>query len=220
MKHFISLSTIAVLGLFLSVTANATVITCTDTAGNTGSGGKNASSSIEYWTGNVSASNCGPFVGNDSNDLTAALGGYGYDLSANSGADGGWVELDKLDVLTHIEIINDKPVEVFDGVQGGGIITGTGWGGTSGTFTFGANAGYSNYLIALKFDGVYATYLSNVGATNWGWNTDVDSDGGFALSHLSVYARYPTTVPEPDSIALIGLGLIGMGASARRRRKL
>lgn len=41
----------------------------------------------------------------------------------------------------------------------------------------------------------------------------------FRVSHISEYDGGTTTVAEPASIALMGLGLLGMGATIRRRRK-
>ncbi len=177
--------------------------TCTDTAG-TGSGGANASSSITTAgateAASVSTSNCGPWLGNDSNALTAAAGGYGFDLFDSVSAPDGWLELDKADG------------------GDGTLITGTGWGGTSGTFSF-ADAGYDDYLIALKFDGVYSTFLSDSWADNWSWNTDPDGDNKFAISHLTVYVRNPSQeVPEPAIVGLLSIGLLGMVVTRRRMK--
>ena len=42
---------------------------------------------------------------------------------------------------------------------------------------------------------------------------------GEGLSHLVLYANGERTVPEPGTLALLGLGLAGMGFATRRRRK-
>ena len=187
--------------LLFAGNASATVINCADTAGNSGSGGADASSSITtagVTSGaTVSNSNCGPWPGNDSNDLTATTGGYGVDLFSAANITG-WQVLDK--------------AEGADST----LITGTGWGTSQGTFSF-ADAGYSDYLIVLKFDGVYSSFLSDSWADGWGWNTDTDNGGQFDISHLTVYARNP--VPEPAIVGLLSIGLLGM-VVARRRMKL
>ena len=189
--------------LLFTSNASALVIDCIDTS-NTGSGGANASSSITTAGvtagATVSNSNCGPWLGNDSNDLTATAGGYGFNLFDSVTDPNGWIELDKA-----------------DGADGS-LITGTGWGTSSGTFSF-ADQGYSSYLIALKFDGVYSTFLSDSWADGWGWDTDPDGDNKFDISHLTVYVKDPSSVPEPGMVGLLAIGLLGV-VVARRKMKL
>lgn len=76
----------------------------------------------------------------------------------------------------------------------------------------------------------YNTTTVDCDATNWSsadclagayavtqgsWNTE---SFGNALSHISFYdGAGGTTVPTPSTLALLGLGLIGMGAMRRRR---
>lgn len=138
---------------------------------------------------------CGPYAGNDSEENVDGLFGYA-----------GWDLLDKTD---DTEGSND------------GIITCTGCNGSlSGSFSF-TDVGRELYLIVLKFDGVFSAFLSDSAAADWLWDTDYDGDEKYASSHLSVYGfgdRDDEEVPEPGTLGLLGLGLLGIGIARRRNR--
>tara|TARA_R110000868_G_scaffold159_3_gene1692 strand:+ start:80564 stop:81139 length:576 start_codon:yes stop_codon:yes gene_type:complete len=57
------------------------------------------------------------------------------------------------------------------------------------------------------------------GATSGTFSYDKLTGGGGGLSNMKLWSRgAPTTVPEPGSIALLGLGLVGLVASRRKQR--
>lgn len=178
--------------------ANAGEFVCVDD-GSAILDGKIRSSSITTDGATLDISECGPWVGNDPKDFPATLYGDGWNGGQNPDPDG-WVELDKADG------------------GNGTLITGTGWGTTSGTFSLN-NDQYHDYLIVLKFDGVFSAFLSDTGVfTDWGWNTDVDGDNKFAISHLAVYVR-GDTVPAPGPLVVMAIGLVGM-LGLRRVKKV
>lgn len=99
--------------------------------------------------------------------------------------------------------------------------------GTSGTWSIDPTFwdSFSSGAIGFKFGtggepDEWFVYSLEGGATGGDWDFfygSLNKTTGGGLSHLTLYSK-EVTVPEPGTIALLGLGLIGLGL-ARKSRK-
>lgn len=93
-----------------------------------------------------------------------------------------------------------------------------------GTWSFNADLTFTGtWAIALKAANCYAAFSFGAGTFSGGtysipWDPKCEEGTpNPGLSHISVFGQEPTQVPEPHTLALLGLGLVGF-AIARRRK--
>jgi hypothetical protein len=88
----------------------------------------------------------------------------------------------------------------------------------------GAFVGPTAYLLVKDGAAQPGWYLFNLTALGWDGKATLNLSGFWAgvsgsISHVSLYGSRGTEVPEPATLALLGMGLVGFGL-ARRRRKI
>lgn len=115
--------------------------------------------------------------------------------------------------------------------EGAGLgLTGIGSGsftqdGSEGTFSFDSSLWQSWNEIAIGFKfgtgnnpDMWFVYSLNSLVSSGDWEfVNVFNKGG-GLSHIQLYGSSPASVPEPGTLALLGLGLLGVGFARRRKQ--
>ncbi len=89
-------------------------------------------------------------------------------------------------------------------------------GGSSGA-CYAAGCGYTGWVQSDFSILTAGTYVLQFGTVNW---LDTAFDTGLAISGATiggVVIEEPTGVPEPGTLALLGIGLLGMGMARRRK---
>ncbi len=161
-------------------------------AGLAQAGPMTCTSATNYLLSDATQSAC--FSGNDTNQIDPSFSLFGMT---------GWVLSDK----------NDGP-------DGDGVIsftTAPANGDKSGSWAIDTLAGLDNIVITLKAANGFGAFLLDLTVSDplsGTWSSGKD------LSHASIYYKgEPTKVPEPSTLALIGLGLVGIGIARRRVHK-
>lgn len=179
-------------GLILSGTATAAPIVCSDdTINHMTMDDSQASACLASGLGNIAGDGPDPFLDG------AAGAGYQF--------------LEKLDIDDDTGPMPLTGLNFTDAGDGTGtwLFDSSLW-GSYGTIALGFKYGGGN-----EPDNWFVYELvSGISSGDWTYI----ADKGQGLSHMNVYAKGSVSVPEPGTLALLGLGLVGFTLARRKNR--
>lgn len=135
-----------------------------------------------------------------SDPFLLSANGAGYQFAGKLNADG--LEENNLFDISFTQAAEEGPTGTFSFDSSFWDV----WASGAVGFKFGTGQGIDRWFV----------YSLQPGTTGGDWSFLNRFDQGGGLSHVALYANTPVSVPEPGTLALLGLGLLGLGLKRRR----